>query len=1409
MSSNLDTDFKQIVPRCGSLREAFEALCCQLAHHTVPKDASYTRLHGAGGDGGVECFADLPNGNRVGWQAKYVFNINSLLKQTTDSLTTALKIHPTLTQYVVCFPFDLTGPTGRRGLSSQEKFDNWRKRQEQKAVEEGRQLTIEAWPAYMLRGLLLDHDTSGGIREFFFNQQILTAEWFSEHLNLAKDTAGPRYTPELNVQTDLWKWFAAFGHTTTWSNEFKNKLRACRKSYEKLSSALHRTKSDSMSPVWPEDLREEAQFIMTDIVSILDESDRLITTDNTSLYKDCVNRFDSLLARLTSLESQLINGLEAKYGEEWSDSPGFRQHMAEYMASFPTANLDDTREMITALKDLHDWLRSPACSLAYERVFVLSGDAGSGKTHGTCDAADHRFGEGLLTCITFGHEFRGEPDPWIRLSENLKLPITLGMNGILDALNAAGEASGSPLILSIDAINETRPLRYWYDRLSAISQTVQRRPYLRLVITCRTPFIPNCLPERHELPIVEHPGFAGIERDACQAFFQHYELDPPISPILQPELSNPLYLRLVCETLHSRGLHHLPVGWHGLAPTIRAFLQEKERQFAAEYETSESANIVGGSLMAIVRAIADANDTVLSYSQAQRIISEARPQASTILVLDWLIKAGLLIDDAPIADAPLDAEGVVRPAFERLGDFLIASEILARSNQIGLDVACLSGGLLHTLWKDSDAIKRNNGVLTALSILVPEQNSGLELPNLVKDEMTHRALVQIAVRSFPARDPATFSSASTFLIHKALKLRGFSWDAMDALLAIAWSPSAIDAFWIDELLKQLPLARRDAYWCHYLHDRFELQGTVHRLINAAFELPLDRLEPEVAERWTVVLLWFTAAADRRVKDRATRAAIAILTAQSKVIPNVLKRLITCDDDEVRERTLLSCYGAMIVSRDIAVIGRVAGMLQETYSDNPEAFDNALIRDHIRCISELSRELNILPEGCDPELTMQPISSEWPLELPSEEQIEAWGELLHFRPNEFWSDFFKYSMNCLRPWEHAFSKKNMGEWILQRAARDFGYKGSRCKEYDKYMLGKHGGGRNKPIWAERIGKKYQWVAMYQLASRLHDHVERERDNWPSELLRMPLIFLEERQTDPTLPSNVVEEEHDTGIWWINSSVDFDTSKMLSDEDWVASKEGIPSLEKLLSISEQDGQNWRLLVSYPSWDKKKEDSDWNDRYRDVRMYIESYLVQKQDIDIAYNCLHRRNFRGNWMPEGANWLDGFPGEYPWGTPFNTEPEEWYIKEGDEKLPIMYEPCWNRLVVEWEYDASISKNFHMVVPARTFFSQADLWWDGQDGYRLVNGKTIFRDPSVTEVGPASLIADADALLNQLEKLGMCLIWTLLGQKWILGGPHDWQTPILTFSQIARLKEDGSLHVGERVFFDDFDMKDRGPNDI
>lgn len=1400
-----DFNFRLIAPRCGGLREAFEELCCQLARRTLPEKAAYTRLRGAGGDGGVECFADLPDGSQVGWQAKYVFNVDALIAQATESLTTALEVHPLLRRYVVCFPFDLTGPTGRRGRSEKEKFDAWCKEQERIVSTGGRQLSIEAWSAHGLRSLLLLHDTAGGIREYFFNQKVLSNEWFLAQLELAKKTAGPRYTAELNVETSLWKWFAAFGRTSTWSDELNKRVCACRQAHGDFSSAVRSVNPGPMSPAWPTESRDEAQSVVAEVAAVLDECAGLTNTDSPASYRHCLGQLHNVLEHLVPIESLLADKIDAEHGQGRSNSTWFRQHMAEYMATFPAANLDCVRDTIKVLRELQDWLESLACSLAFERAFVLTGASGSGKTHGICDAVHRRMGEGLLACIVFGHEFRGEPHPWTRMLESLGLPITLGMEGLLDALNAAGESSGYPLVIFIDAINETRPLRYWRDRLSAVVQTVSRKPYLRLCVACRTSFVPHCLPEGHGLRMGEHRGFAGVEREACRLFFEHHGLEPPLTPILQPELANPLYLRLLCKTLQARGLRRLPPGWHGLSPVIQAFLDEMERQFSAEYETSIGERVVSGSLRAIARAIADTGDSALPWTKAQIAITAARPQTSNIPVLEWLVRADLLIDDAPTASISLDAEGTVRPAFERFGDFLIAGELMEQTASSGLDKACQPGGILYSFLNGADAIEQKNGIISALSILLSEKESGLELPNLFENGPVRDSLTRITIDSFPWRDPATFSLASGSLIRRAFHTKDLSGSAMDALLSVAWQPSAIDAFWLDTFLKGVPLARRDEWLCGYLHQGYESHGPVRQLIEVASDIPLDQIERDVAERWATLLLWFNAAADRRVKDRALRAATAILTGQPGIIPNVLDRLLDTDDDELRERVLLSCYGALITSRGTSVVGQVTSALHKAFKSNPVSFGNALIRDHIRCITELAQELGVLPGGSDPEATMRPIDSEWPLGCPSDEDLKRWEELPALSHSCLHDDFFIYSMGSLRPWEATVPKQDMGKWILKRVASDFGYEGSGCERYDGYMLGRYGGGRGKPTWAERIGKKYQWVAMYQLASRLSDHVERKRDSWEPEPRRFPLILLEERKLDPTLPAVTLRERRNNKGWWVQASAEFQSGEGLSDEEWVTRNEDLPDLKRLLSIVERGGQRWRLLTAYPSWGSRDEKADSGNPYRHVWMHIEGYLIPKESITSVYNCLHRRNFFGQWMRQGATWLYGFAGEYPWATPYNSEPEEWYGRGGyGTPVPFSYLPCWNDLAVEWEYDSSL-ENFHMHVPARSFFSRDDLWWNSNDGYRLVDGRTVFRDPSVTEKGPGALIADADDLLERLDKLNLCLLWTVLGEKRILGGRHDTKTPRRTFSQVARIEKDGSLHVGERVFFENYDQ-DTGP---
>lgn len=1380
-SFDTEIDFRQIIPRLGSKTEAFEEVCCQLARRVA--DGEFHRLRGAGGDGGIECYVDTPEG-RCGWQAKYVFTPDALIRQAGKSLATALTVHPNLTRFVLCFPFDLTGPTVRHGRSGTEKLADWRNEQEEAARNDGRQLVIELWPLSTLRTHLLDHDPSGGMRHYFFGTLSLSDDWFADHLERAFATAGPRYTPELNVETDLYKWLAAFGRETSWAEAVAANLSPIRKSDNSLGYVLRQPRDQiDQHDVWPDDTLQVARSLVGRVQSVLTGLE-----DPTSMAKEhynaAVTESSELVRELSAVEAELVRDVEDRHGAGRADSASWRQFMAEYMVSFPAAHLDGIRDLIAALRALADWLRSPECALAFEGCFVLAGDPGTGKTHGICDAAKRRHADDLRTCIVFGHEFGDQPNPWSRVAESLDLPVSLGTDRFLDCLDAAGEASGHPLLLCIDAINETKPLSYWRNYIAGMAQSVRSRPNLRLCLVCKTTYLSRCLPDGGNHPVVKHHGFAGIERQACQSYFRHYDLRPPIAPILQPELANPLYLRLVCETLTAAGLDRLPAGWSGGGTSIiRDFLRQKASQFAADFENARS-DVSTACLMKIVREAAASEAAAVPWNTARGLIEHdvSDPDA----VLRWLVNEALLIED--VSDGVgWEQDIVLRPAFERLGDFLVATEVLARVPDGELNKAARPQGVLHPWLKDSAVVEANRGVLAEFAILAAEQTPGFELPDLAPVRECYDELASIASKALVFRDPSSLTFNTARLIRYGLGTGALAYDAMDAVLSCAWRPSSIDAMWLHRFLGRATMVDRDAFWCGYLYDRFESGRVVKNLISAVDELSLDNIEPMIAERWVTTLLWFTGAADRRVKDGATRGATSILTYATSIIPDIVERFVDVNDDEIRERVLLCSYGAMLLSRNADASYETAWFLYQRYMRTPADFNNAAIRDNIRCICELS--VKLCPEvSCDivPEtITKHPASSNWPLEVPSDEDIEKWATSLQFRPDEFHSDFFKYSMGCLRPWTHGLSQLEMGKWIAQRVAQDFAFFESRCEGYDSHMLRKYGGGRAKPVWAERIAKKYAWIALNHLASRLNDHIERRFESWEPRADKDPLILPERRKLDPTIP----ESARATGAtcsmhdWTIPRPSDLKPEADPNFEAWLEQRV-VPTLKTVVRPQTFGDRHWRPIMAYLNWDGAEKDTE-SGLYRHMWINVQGYLVPSDEVERAYRNLRGHCLVGNSLPRSMHFLYGFVAEYPWSSAF-----EFREAEEEQKLPtfvagampVSAVPAWSEIVSEWEYDVSRA-DVRTLVPARQLLGD-DLWWDGHGGFATPHGKVVFVDPSFRGTGSPAALADAALLDERLQTADLSLVLTMTGEKRVQahGFGEQPDLPRLSFSQVGFL---------------------------
>ena len=646
------------------------------------------------------------------------------------------------------------------------------------------------------------------------------------------------------------------------------------------------------------------------------------------------------------------------------------------------------------------------------------------------------------------------------------------------------------------------------------------------------------------------------------------------------------------------------------------------------------------------------------------------------------------------------------------------------------------------------------------------------------------------------------------MLRKELNSPG-AYKAMDAMLAVSTQESEIDAFWLHKVLQRLPFPKRDAFWCGYLKLGWEGNNIVRRIIEAATNMELQNVDNSTAERWCIVLVWFTAAVDRRVKDSATRAAIGILRFHPALLPKLVDLFLATDDDELRERALLIAYGALIHSRDKAVLKKLAKELLTAYAAQPDDFENAIIRDHIRCIAELASHFGCLDKGLDPTITNQRNSKTPQPEPPTEAEGNAWesekehGAKLVVR-SCLHDDFNHYSIGCLGGWNHAMPKPAIGRWVARRVLDDFGYRDSKCSGYDSAVAQETGGGRGKPPWAERIGKKYQWVAMYQLASRLYDSVDREKDPWERTTERLPLILTEERKLDPTITHPTRPDRKPSECWWIGDNVDLPSTKQLDYATWVNRRDDLPSMDSLLAPKDNSGQRWLPLICYPNWSEYRKERPYGEPYRSTWMHLRSFLVPEAQFKNATKAISRRNFFGNWMPNNAKWLHTFVGEYPWASACNVETDDWLgfdTKVRGSNLEFI--PVFNEVVCEWEYDGTLPSSIYFLVPARAFFKAGPLWWNSVDGFSTPEGRTVFRDPSASEGGPATLLADLDDLLPRLGQLGFRLMWTLLGEKCVLGDRnHD--TPRVTYSQSAFLNKDGSITVGDREFFDDYD-RDQG----
>ncbi len=181
-------------------------------------------------------------------------------------------------------------------------------------------------------------------------------------------------------------------------------------------------------------------------------------------------------------------------------------------------------------------------------------------------------------------------------------------------------------------------------------------------------------------------------------------------------------------------------------------------------------------------------------------------------------------------------------------------------------------------------------------------------------------------QSLAWRDVGTYSERTCDLVRAKLKPEGQDRSAiLDVLLTLASTPEhPLNARFLDARLREDEMPTRDTWWTVYLQHATSGGRAAKRLRDWALALsPTMELVDESVDLCAMSLAWMLAAANRPVRDRATKALVNLLTGRLDAAARLVEEFANVDDPYVAERVYAVTYGVATRSHDSAKVKMLA------------------------------------------------------------------------------------------------------------------------------------------------------------------------------------------------------------------------------------------------------------------------------------------------------------------------------------------------------------------------------------------------------------------------------------------------------------------------------------------------------
>ena len=920
-----------------------------------------------------------------------------------------------------------------------------------------------------------------------------------------------------------------------------------------------------------------------------------------------------------------INGESIRKIDELVQSAGkfAKNSIQQVLRRLRRANLSLAIVITDALayiKDTKELLDS-AHSLLSNQLIAVVADAGGGKTQFsaeiTAPSSDRPAGILLLgRVLKSGDNLDTLAQTFTFYGQKIN-----NFEALIAAIDSAGDRANCRLPIVIDGLNEAQDPREWKPLLASILPVLKKYQNVVLITTLRTGersrqsrkygasdnaesrecFARQALPDNSKVIVSE--GFDDdLTLKAIHAYFKIYKIDtdPFIAPL--SFFSHPLNLKIFCEVTNPKAgctvqVAHFPSSVYSLfgqqmqhtASTI-ANMTNLARRYR-ERHIDKALYILGQTL----------------WGSGTRSVSEELFRSASGYpedgweedIINLLAQEGILFRDN--GDTPFDY--LLSPVYDRLGGYLIADYLLKCNTNKDYKAWMQDEDFLKALFGEvMDQHELSEDILYALIALTPKSKPKQQVWQALPENYTRKVL---SLSHLIDRDDFCDSTRESYKAQiKEEKLPRKTIEKLRMIRTVVGHP--LNADFLSEVLSELSIIDRDLSWTEDI--RIHHRDRIHVMEDLVSALKKGYQGNTEAQRLRMVSIsWYLASTAIDLRDLATEALFLYGLNEPENLFEITKSLLRIDDPYVVERLLAASYGvvaSLLAKGDtLECIQSFAQLVYEAMfvKGAESATTHLMIRDYASSILQVV--MAMAPE----------LSGKW--------QAEAYMPPFALMPRTPWSsnaiddedsrlespfrlDFENYTIGRLVPSRGNYDYSNP-EYQQVRGKifwriKQLGWDATLFKNVEKQIESMSGYSRGDRPKIERYGKKYSWIAYYEMAGQLSD--EDKLDYWGEERFATDV--------DPFFPEEAAKGSFDKTIFLGDANT--------TTELWVTD-DGAPDVDDLLMVDEINGYAgpWFLVDAFISEASKKLDRNFfcsvNPFYisADMISTLDEFISQGKDI------------------------------------------------------------------------------------------------------------------------------------------------------------------------------------------------------